>query len=266
MRACQREGGARRDIIVDVRRLRVVLGLVGLCGALLFASRDAAAGSSSLPHQSLKSFLALAERGLSGSFSEVYDLSHSPGGGTVSVAQSAQPGQRPFVIGRGTWSFVYQNEAGYASQWIERGQTAWDCWHPPGVSQWTCSGPGQFRYVNGYLMAISPFVPGQIQGDINAVEGALTSKMPQIKKLVEKRTFFASHSAHFGPLQCMRVAGASVCLDRSGVVVSGSGGYFGYSVTLVSYSSIAPKSAFTLNGSIPPSEQTFVALHQPYVS
>lgn len=251
---------------MDVRRLRVVLGLVVLCWSVLFAAEEAVAGTSSSPHQSLKSFLALAERGLSGSFSEVYELPQFPGGGMVTVAQSAPPGERPFVTGPGTWSFVYENEAGYASQWIERGQTAWDCWHPPGVSQWTCSGPGQFRDVNGYLMAISPFVPGEIQGDINALEGALTSKMPQIKKLVEKRTFFASHSPQFGPLKCMKVVGATVCLDRFGVVVSGGGGAFGYSVTLVSHSSLAPKSAFTLNGSIPASGQTFVALHQPYVS
>jgi hypothetical protein len=161
---------------------------------------------------------------------------------------------------------VYQNQAGYASQWIERGATVWDCWRPPGEAQWTCSGPGQFHYVNGYLMAVSPFVPGQVQGDLNALEGALTSKMPQVKNLVDKQKFYTARSPRFGTLRCMRVAGANVCLDRSGVVVSGGGGYFGQSVTLISHSSIVPKSAFVPKGSLAPSGQNFVALHQPYVS
>jgi hypothetical protein len=115
-------------------------------------------------------------------------------------------------------------------------------------------------------MAVSPFVPGQVQGDLNALEGALTSKMPQVKKLVEKQTFSTAASSRFGTLRCMSVAGANVCLDPSGVVVSGNGGYFGQSVTLISHSSIVPNSAFTPKGSLPTSGQTFVALHQPYVS
>jgi hypothetical protein len=249
-----------------MRRLAAALVFVVVFGFLLLPSASATAGSRLVAAKSLKSWLVLATRGVSGSFSEVYQVSGVEEGGTVHVAQRAPPGHPPFVTGAGSWSFQYQNHAGYSSQWVESGETTSDCWRPPGATQWTCSGPGQFRYVNGYLMAVSPYVPGDVLGAINQLKGALTSKLPQIEKIVAKRTLFASTSHRFGPLRCLNVAGNTTCLDRLGVVVSSSGGkVFGSAVTLLRYSSSAPKSAFSLKGTLPPSGLPFVALHQPYV-
>ncbi len=260
------------------RRIRITIGVIVLAVALGAAGLVYGIGRSGgpptvpaegtrAPTASVTSFLSLARQGLSGSFSEVYRISHQEGAGTVDVAQEASPGRIPFVTEPGTWSFLFQNQAGYSSQWIERGPTSWDCWRPPGGTEWTCSGPGPFRYVNGYLLAIAPYVPGQFLGDMNELEGALTgSKMPGIekimKKVIEEITFSRSVSPRFGPLQCMKVTDITTCLDRSGVMVS-QRYENGATTTLLSHSSAVPRSAFTLKGET--SGGTFVALHSPYV-
>lgn len=248
---------------MDVRRLSSALVLVVVLGGILLPSAGAKADNR-VASESLRTFLSLAKRGVSGSFSEVYEVSGAPFGGTVQLAQIALAGHQASLTGTDTWSFVYQKQEGYSSQWVEKGDTAWDCWHPPSASSWTCTGPGQFRYVNGYLMAVSPFVPLGVLGAINALKGALTSKTPGIKKIVARRTLFESTSQRFGPLQCLRVAGGTTCLDRSGVVVT-STQVFGGAIKLVRFSRSVSKTAFVLLGSLPPSGVPFVALPQPYV-
>lgn len=260
------------------RRIRITIGVIvlvvalGAAGLVIGIGRNGGpptvpAEGTRAPNAGVTSFLSLAKRGLSGSFSEVYRISHQESAGTVDVAQQASPGRIPFVTGPGTWSFLFQNQAGYSSQWIEKGPMSSDCWRPPGSTEWTCSGPGQFRYVNGYLLAIAPYVPGQFLGDLNQLEGALTgSKMPGIEKIMKKAiegiTFSRSDSPRFGPLECMKVTDLTTCLDRSGVVVS-QRYENGASITLLSHSSVVPRSAFTLKGET--AGGTFVALHSPYV-
>jgi hypothetical protein len=244
------------------RRFLLALGPVVLLGTFL-PFRVAAADRPPSLNASAKSFISLAKRGISGSFSAIYRLSAQLNAGTVVVAQEAPSGHIAFLTGPGSWSFVLENQAGYSSQWIERGSQTWDCWRPPGETQWTCSGPGQFRDVNGYLMAISPYVPGQVLDNVNQLEGALTSTLPPYKAAIKNLAFYSSYNVHFGPLRCIHVANIRACFDRSGVLVkeeqSGTG------VTLLHYSSKVPNSAFRLMGSTA-SSPTFVALHQPYVN
>jgi hypothetical protein len=247
------------------RLLAGALFAMMLCGSLV-PTTTAAADFRHVAATPLRSVLAVVTRALSGSFTEVYRVSGEPEGGTVSIAQHAPAGRRPSLTGDGEWSFVYQNDAGYASQWVERGRTAWDCWRPPGAPGWTCSGPGQFRDVNGYLMAVSPFVPGDVLGAVDELEGALTSTKPAFRKIAAASKVFESDSRRFGPLRCLRVAGGTTCADRRGVVVSSTGApIFGSALTLVRYGSAAPESAFALKGFLPSSGLPFVALHQPYV-
>jgi len=243
-----------------LRHCLCAVGPVVLLSMVLLLQGSSAASAPSL-NSSVRSFISLAKRGVSGSFFAVYRLSAQVNAGTVTVAQKAQAGHSPFVTRAGVWSFVLQNDAGYSSQWIERGSQAWDCWHAPGEGQWTCTGPGQFRYVNGYLMAISPYVPGEVLGDINQLEGALKSTLAPYRAAVKNLAFYGSHSVHFGPLRCIRVTNITTCLDRSGVLVNEE--QSGTGVTLLRYSSKVPNSAFTLMGTSTP---TFVALHQPYVN
>jgi hypothetical protein len=250
-----------------VRLVQITLGLAVVLCLVVAPSEASSASSVSSQRGSIISFLTLADRALSGTFSEVYRISTGrvQTGGVVAVAQKAAAGQEPFVTGRGTWSFVYQNQAGYSSQWIEGGPTTWDCWRPPGAPEWTCSGPGIFDYVNGYLMAIEPYVPGQLIGEENELKGALHYQARPFKKTAQKIiaaiTFSRTRSPHFGSLRCMEAAGYTTCLDSAGVMVSQRSGP--EVITLLHYSSNAPPAAFKLEGAV--ASGPFVALHQPYV-
>jgi hypothetical protein len=227
---------------MDRRLVRAAaLGLIVL--SCSWTSWSAQAGAASLPsHETVNTFVALDRLGESGTFSAVYAVSQGSLAGTVEVAQEASPRQRPFTTGPGKWSFLYQSLAGYASQWIERGTRAWDCRRAAGVTAWTCSGPGQFQLSNGFFLAVTPFIPGVVLGDINELTGGL--KAHQVKGI----QFFASMSARFGSLQCMKVDGTSSCLDDAGVLVSQQGGSYWTTITLLRRSSAVPSSAFVLKG------------------
>ena len=106
---------------MDRRLVRAAaLGLIVL--SCSWTSWSAQAGAASLPsHETVNTFVALDRLGESGTFSAVYAVSQGSLAGTVEVAQEASPRQRPFTTGPGKWSFLYQSLAGYASQWIEKG-------------------------------------------------------------------------------------------------------------------------------------------------
>jgi hypothetical protein len=250
-----------------VRRLPFALGLAVVLGLVLPPSQGSFASDPSSRDKSVHSFLALADRAVSGTFSELYRIStgEASTSGVVAVAQEATSGQRPFVTGPGTWSFLYENEAGYSSQWIEKGSTAWDCWRPPGANVWTCSGPGSFRYVNGFLMAVAPYVPGQFIGESNQLTAAFNFQMPGLKKAAQKViaaiTFSRKRNTHFGLLDCMKADAYTTCLDSSGVVVSQHSGT--QTITLLRHSATVPASAFKLQGTT--TGGPFLTLPQPYV-
>ena len=95
---------------------------------------------------------------------------------------------------------------------------AWDCRRAPTATTWTCSGPGPFEPSNGFFLAVTPFIPGVVLGDVNQLVGGLAAQ--QVKGI----RFYRSTSAHFGPLQCMEVDATTSCLDHKGVMVSQQGG------------------------------------------
>lgn len=243
---------------MDRRLVRAAaLGLIVLsCSWTCWSPQAGAASPPS--HETINAFVALARLGVSGTFSAVYAVSQgSLAGslaGTVEVAQEASPRQRPFTTGPGKWSFLYQSSAGYTLQWIERGPRAWDCRRAAGVTAWTCSGPGQFQPSNGFFLAVTPFIPGVVLGDINELTGGL--KAHGVKGI----QFFASMSARFGSLQCMKVDGTSSCLDHAGVLVSQQGGSYWTTITLLRRSSAVPSSAFVLNGKSTSSGRKFELL------
>ncbi len=254
-----------------VRRVGVVWGLVAfgvlaVIPANAMAEGAAPTSTTLVSHAALEAFVAQAQRGISGTFSATYRLSQGPATtGTVVLSQEA-PARRQVLTGsRGTWAFRFSDTAGYDSQWIERGSTAWDCWRGPGATAWTCSGPGQFHTVNGYLLAIEPYVPGDIEGDISALSSALTKSAPAVvKRIVRQAQLFDSTSAAFGALRCLSIDGTTTCLDRSGVVVSRTGGSFWTSITLVDHSSRVSKSAFVPMAPSSSSGKNFAVLTQPY--
>ena len=217
------------------------LGILAM-GLSLVPSWDASGATLSSPPQSVDSFLALAARGISGTFSEVYQVTQGPLSGTVDLAQKGPPGQLPLTKGPVRWSFVYQSKAGFSRQWIERGSRAWDCVRPKGVTRWTCSGPGQFEGSNGFLISITPYIPGVVLDDIGEVRDG------QETHLARGVRFSTSTSSRFGLLQCMEVSGSTACLDRAGVLVSQQGGSYWTTVTLLQRSASVPASAFTLRG------------------
>lgn len=255
-----------------MRRASVVWSIVAL-GVLAIIPANATAGGASSPssarvasHAALEAFVSMGQRGISGTFSETYRLVQGlVTTGTVVISQEAPARGQVLAGGSGTWAFRFSDTAGYASQWIERGSTAWDCWRGPSASRWTCSGPGQFHTVNGYLLAIQPYVPGDIEGDISALASALTKSAPVVvKKIVRQAQLFDSTSATFGALRCLSVDGTTTCLDRSGVVVSQTGGSFWTSITLVHRSSRVPKSAFVPMAPSSSLGKNFAVLTQPY--
>jgi hypothetical protein len=227
-----------------VRRLTLAVMLsVGLFSIVTMADVPTAEGDSS---QSVRSLADLAKAGVSGHFYEVYRVT-GPTDGTVAVAQSASPGRSPFVMGQGKWSFLYQATTGFSAQWIEEGPTAWSCWHWPGVETWKCGGPSHFYGSNGFALSIGPYIPGIVLNEASE----LNSKPPQIKHI----SFYSSSSKSFGALRCVKVEGTvfvptSACFDHQGILVSQVGGPNSSwaTITLLSFRSSVPKSAFRLKG------------------
>ncbi len=153
--------------------LTAALGLVLVCLAIPSSARAGTAPPAQ--HETVKSFLALARRAVSGTFSALYQVSQGSLSGTVDLAQQAAPSHAPFPMGAGRWSFVYQSNAGYSTQWIEKGPLAWDCRRVPTATTWTCSGPGPFEPSIGFSLAVVPFIPGAVLGYITQLVGGLTA-------------------------------------------------------------------------------------------
>lgn len=224
----------------------VILGVSALAWSLTAINVPAGA----LTGASTSKLASLAKAGVSGSFHEVYRVV-GPVNGTVEVTRQAARGRRPYVTGPGKWSFVFRASTGISSQWIEEGSRAWDCWHFSGVVQWTCSGPGTYETANGFILSVEPYIPGVVLTEVEALQEALKTKPTPVKHL----SLFGSTSAHFGPLQCLKVEAVGIgnitwCFDRHGVLVTQRGGSSSYwtSVTLLEYQSAVPHSAFQLLG------------------
>jgi hypothetical protein len=221
----------------------VALALGGLIMSVA-TTPDAAASSSG----SVSAFIALAKVGASGTFDEEYQLS-GPNGGTVEVAQEAARGGHPYITGSGQWSFVFLASSGTSWQWIEKGYSAWDCWHFSGVTTWTCSGPGTFRYVNGFLGSIAPYVPGIVQDEVGQLQEALSTKPPLVHHVIA----YTAKSTRFGSLRCVRATAPGygtvhACVDRHGVLVSQQGGSMWNDIALVRRTSVVRNSSFTSLG------------------
>lgn len=127
------------------------------------------------------------------------------------------------------------------------------------------AGPGSFNDVNGYLMAIEPYVPGQLIGEASELEGAFHYQTQPLERtahmILAAITFSGAGSALFGPLRCMKASSYTTCLDAAGVMVSQRSGP--ETITLLRHSAAVPAAAFKLEGAV--SGGPFVALHQPYV-
>lgn len=201
------------------------------------------AATASEPKTSIAAFVALARHGLAGTYTEVYRVS-GPSTGTVRVFQQAPSGEFPFPTGHGKWAFLLQAQTGLSSQWIEEGAASWDCWRTPTSTTWSCSGPGHFEEVNGFFLAVQPFIPGVVSGELNQLQLGLAEKAPQVGNLVISQ----STSPRFGALRCLRVDGITSCIDRSGVLVSQRGSTYWSSITLLQRKVSVPGRAFTLVG------------------
>lgn len=199
--------------------------------------------AASQSRTSVAAFVALATRGLSGTYTELYRVT-GPNGGTVQVFQQAPSGIFPFTTGHGRWSFRLQAQSGISSQWVEHGSTAWDCWRPVSINAWKCSGPGHFEDSNGFFLSVEPYIPGVVVGDLHQLELGLKEKAPQVKNLV----ISDMTNPRFGSLRCLEVDGITSCIDRAGVLVSQQGGSYWSSITLLRRSTSVPGGAFELVG------------------
>jgi hypothetical protein len=202
--------------------LVVVLLFVG--GTVVGASGDTA---TSAPEQtasmSPREFLALAERGLEGTYRLTYRVDGKggdgglTGSGSLIVAQRARAGTTAWPDLAGTWSFSLTESPNSAFQWIEEGGTAEDCWHWPRHLAMICTGPAPYEASNGFILATLPFVPG------TAVVGVRSSIDSEIGPRPRLTVFSENGSAVTGPLTCLRVDeadGATTCITRSGIVAS----------------------------------------------
>ena len=236
----------------------VVIGVLAMAlSPVPVLSASGATFSSSPP--TVSSFLGLAERGLSGTFSESYRVTQgSPSegylSGTVDLAQHAPPGQLHLTKSTVRWSFVYLAQVGPSRQWIEKGSRVWDCIRDKGAAKWTCSGPGPYEPSNGFALAIQPYIPGVVLDNISEVTNGL--KTHQAMGI----HFSTSTSSQFGPLQCMEALGTTSCLDQQGVLVSQQGGSYWTTIALLRRSASAPTSAFTLRGKSTSSGRKFELL------
>jgi hypothetical protein len=221
----------------------------------LVPSWSAFGATPSSPPQTVRSFLALATRGISGAFSESYQVTQGSLSRTVDLVQKGPPGQLPLTNGSVPssvhWSFVYRTEAGHSMQWIERGSRAWDCVRNNGAARWTCSGPGQFQPSNGFVFSTISYIPGVVLSDISEVTNGLETHQALGTR------FSTSTSPRFGPVQCMEGLGTTSCLDHAGVLVSQQGGPYWTTVTLLRRSASVPASAFTLKGKSTSSGRNF---------
>lgn len=64
-----------------------------------------------------------AKHGLTGTYTEVYSVAGAANG-TVQDFQQAPAGVFPFPTEHGKWSFLFQAQTGFSSQWVEKGSTA----------------------------------------------------------------------------------------------------------------------------------------------
>jgi hypothetical protein len=248
----------KRKTVVNRHRCAAV-SLCALVWSVTLASQPAVGATS---HESVSTFIAMEKAGVAGSFDEVYQVAVGPSTGTVEVAQEAARGVRPFVTGPGRWSFVFQAQTGISSQWIEKGSTAWDCWHFSGVTTWTCSGPGQFQESNGFALSVEPYIPGLVLTQAQQLQDGLKMRPSPVKQI----SFFESNSARFGPLRCLKVDALglsspfSSCFDHRGILVTEHGDSFWSSTTLLRYRSVVPKSPFQLKGKSESSGHGFVTV------
>jgi len=216
--------------------LTVVLGLV--------VPIDPSGATASSTDATVKAFVASAKHALTGTFTEVYRVI-GPSSGTVTLYQQAPAGVNPVPMGRGRWAFMYQATTAISSQWIEKGAAAWDCWRPATETvSWTCSGPGHFEEVNGFILATRPYIPSVVGGDINALETGLKVRAPQVRVIEVSR----ATSPQFGPIRCLHVDSITSCIDQSGTLVSQNGGSYWTNITLLKRSATVPSSAFRLVG------------------
>jgi hypothetical protein len=172
---------------------------------------------------SQKELLALAEKGLEGTFRLTY-LVNGKGGdggltgsGSLVVAQRARAGTTAWPDLAGTWSFSLIESSNSAFQWIEEGGTAEDCWHWPRHPAMVCTGPATYQRSIGFVLATLPFVPGA------AFEGVRSSLDSEVGPHPRLTVFPETGSALTGPLVCLRVdetGGATTCITRSGIVAS----------------------------------------------
>ena len=235
------------------RRRMQITGVSGLLvvGALLgFVVADQGSSPPSRPTQSsgplsVPRFIELGEGGTNGRFAASYDVAGAHSGAIEVVQKQAPLALNP---GSGTWSFVYRADQGFSSQWIQKGASSYDCWQATSDTTWSCTGPGTYRQVNGFILATTPFIPMGVAGQLSLLHEALRHK-----GWVKSLSVFMSHSKEFGALNCLKVmalslgAPATICIDHSGTMVrekNWPGGYFS-NVTLVRYATKLPSDAFT---------------------
>ncbi len=234
------------------RRRGSIAAIVMLCVGvgLLLAERGTTTpprGSTPLPTP-IARFVQRADKGAMRSFTAWYQITGTRTG-IVEVAQRKPPPS--LNPGSGTWSYVFEAQSGFSSQWVQRGLSSWDCWRAFGIPAWSCSGPGTYHGSIGYALSVEPFIPLDIRS-----QGWLFLEARQPGNEVEHVSTFPSHSSHFGDLDCLKVAAkflgspVTMCIDRNGVLVSEHGwpdDYFS-GVELLRYSPSVRPSAFQLKG------------------
>ena len=203
--------------------------------------RRAPTSLPSTPSGFIRSATAAAER----TFAATYRVTGSHRG-VVRVAQKVHPD--PSDPGSGTWSFVFRSTSGISSQWIQQGSSSSDCWRPTADgAPWSCTGPGTYHQVSGFLLSTAPFVPSGVVSQLALLQEAFGHDGWVQHAEVSKR-----HSRHFGELRCLEVraislgAPVTMCIDRHGTMVRESdwpGGYF-TDVSLVRRSATLPQGAF----------------------
>lgn len=214
-------------------------------------------GAPALP-KSLPQFIRLAKQAAAGTFAATYQVGGARSG-VVVVAQRKAP--EPSNPGSGTWSFMFQTPNAISSQWIQKGSTSWDCWRFASAKAWTCSGPGTYRTVNGFILSINPYIPMSVTSQLNQLQQAI-----QHKGEVRSTSIFHAQSKKFGEETCLKVsaltsATGTMCIDRMGVLVSEEGGFGPFpSISLRQYGRSIPRNAFVLLGTSTSSGSAFLAI------
>jgi len=189
------------------------------------ASTTTSSSAVAQPSSAVEAYLRLVEKGTEGSFSASYRVvsDGSPfgdGGGLVEVAQRSAPDRTPWPEGGGQssvgkWSYRLTFDSGWDYQWIETGDEAADCWKSPNHPAWVCRGPGLIEPSNGFFIAVSPFLPGDMLQNIKAVaDGGISDRANHLTIFTEPG------KPELGPLTCLRdQAGDQTgtwCLTKSG--------------------------------------------------